>query len=583
MSTMSQDLRYAIRGLRKAPRFTAVAVTALALGIGAATATYSVVHAVLLRDLPYHEPDRLVMVWPEVNANKAMAALAETEMASLAQVSGISRWTLTLTGFGDPLEIVGTLVSTNHFGLVGTRPALGRDFRQGDDLPGAAGVAILSHEFWTRAFAADTEVVGQTVQISGAEYDRRTVIGVMPRSYRPLTGDTDVWVPLEGDPALGIEEDQSWYVNERVARLAPGATVALANEQIQAHARQVQARLPTIYDEEDASTATVQPLQEFVAGRTGSVLWIAFGAVSLVLLIACANVSNLLLARGEARARTLSVRAALGASRGRVASMLLAESSLLGLVGGGLGVGLAFALVEMIVRLAPADFPRIAEVELSGGVLLYAVVATIGSTLIAGVVPASRASRVDGSTCLGGSVRGTGTRVTGRLTSVLVGTQVALAVVVAVGAGLMLRSLGELLAVDPGIDGTHVLTLRPIPPGGRYTDGDAFRSYYGDVIEQIAAVPGVESVGAIQLLPGTDGNWSFPTFPQGVDLAEGSPTPSVNFRAVRPDYFETVRIPLRDGRLITTYDHGDSEAVAVVNEAFVDRFWAGQSPLGRSV
>ena len=433
MSTMSQDLRYAIRGLRKAPRFTAVAVTALALGIGAATATYSVVHAVLLRDLPYHEPDRLVMVWPEVNANKAMAALAETEMASLAQVSGISRWTLTLTGFGDPLEIVGTLVSTNHFGLVGTRPALGRDIRQGDDLPGAAGVAILSHEFWTRAFAADTEVVGQTVQISGAEYDRRTVIGVMPRGYRPLTGDTDVWVPLEGDPALGIEEDQSWYVNERVARLAPVATVALANEQIQAHARQVQARLPTIYDEEDASTATVQPLQEFVAGRTGSVLWVAFGAVSLVLLIACANVSNLLLARGEARARTLSVRAALGASRGRVASMLLAESSLLGLVGGGLGVGLAFALVEMIVRLAPADFSRIAEVELSGGVLLYAVVATIGSTLIAGVVPASRASRVDGSTCLGGSVRGTGTRVTGRLTSVLVGTQVALAVVVAVG------------------------------------------------------------------------------------------------------------------------------------------------------
>jgi putative ABC transport system permease protein len=382
---------------------------------------------------------------------------------------------------------------------------------------------------------------------------------------------------------VGLVADDSWYVNQRVARLAPGATVARANAEVKEHARRMQERLPTIFDDEEVATATVQPLHDFVAGGTGSVLWVAFGAVSLVLVMACANVANLLLARGEARGRDLAVRAALGAGRRRVAFPLLAESGLLSVSGGALGVALAYGLVSAAVRLAPEDFPRIAEVGVSRAVLVFALAATVLTTVVAGLVPALRASRVDATASLGSSVRGTGRRVASPVSAALVGIQVALAVVVAVGSGLMLRSLGALLAVDAGLVGEGVLTFRPNPPGGRYPDGEAFLEYYDRVTERVAAVPGVESVGAIHLLPGTENNWSFPTFPEGVDIPAGSPVPSVNFRAVRPGYFETLRIPLRTGRLLGAADRADSEPVALVNEAFVARFWPGEDPLGRTV
>lgn len=578
-----QDLRNAARGLRRAPLFTLAASVTLALGIGSAVATFSVVHAVLIRPLPYENPEELVAVWPEVNANKAMARLAQEEMPSLDAVSGISRWQITLTGAGDPQELNATLVSVGHFDLLGVHPILGRGFREGEDLPGAAGVAVLSYDLWTRAFGADPGIVGRTVDLSGAEYDRRTVIGVMPQGFRPVMGPTDVWVPLEGDPAESVEADDSWYVNWRIARLAPGASLARAAGELAQHALRLHERIPSIIEREEAETATIQPLRRDLVGQTGEVLWAALGAVGLVLLIACANAANLLLARGEARAHDLSIRFALGAGGGRVARLLFLESALLGVVGGTAGIGLAYALVGLIVRQAPPDFPFIGQVGVSGPVLGFALVATVGATILAGMIPAVRARKVDGTAALGGAARGVGRRGAGPLSRGLVTAQVGLAVVVAVGAGLMLRSLGALLSEDPGLDGSQVLVLHPNPLGSRYPDGEAFRDYYTRVMERVAAVPGVTGVGAIHILPGTGWNWSFPTFPEGVDVPEGSPTPTVNFRAVSGDYFQVTRIPLLAGRYPSDTDQGEGESVVVVNQAFVDRFWPGEESLGKEI
>ena len=333
LSTVFRDLKHGIRSLRSAPLLTGAVLATLGLGIGASTATFSVVHAVLLERLPYDDPDRLVVVWPEVNVNKALAIMAEDRMRSLQSVSGMSSWTLTLTGAGSPTEITGIQVSPHHFTLLGVQPPSAAPSPKRRRCR-AAGVVILSHDFWVRAFGADAEVIGQSFDIAGADYDRRTVIGVMSPNYRHVDRESEVWIPLEGDPALSIEEDRTWYVNTRIGRLAPGATMEQANAEVKDHASEVRERLPGNFGDEDPGEATVQSLRDFKARDVGRALWVALGAVSLVLLIACANVANLLMARGDARAGDLAVRAALGAGRAKILVMLLSEATLLGLLGG---------------------------------------------------------------------------------------------------------------------------------------------------------------------------------------------------------------------------------------------------------
>ncbi|MEJ2204213.1 MAG: ABC transporter permease [Gemmatimonadota bacterium] len=578
-----QDLRYAVRAVGRAPVFALAAVVTLALGIGSVTATFSVVHAVLLEELPYQAPDRLVMVWPEENYNKAMVASTLEAVPALESLSGYSVWDFTLTGEGEPREVKGVLVSAGHFELLGVEAALGRTFTPEEGEPGRAGVVVLSHGLWVRAFGADPDVLGRVLELSGAEYDRRTVVGIMPAGYDPLLGEGDLWVPLETDPSLSPEEDGSWFVNGRIGRLAPGIALEQAQEQVRAYALAIQARMPRLLDVEDARTATVQPLRTFVAQGLDRVLWVALGAVSLVLLIAAANVTNLLLARGEARARDIAVRSALGAPRRRMMRMLMAESGFLGGAGGILGVLLAYGLVHVLVRSAPADFPRIQEVDVDRAVLTFAVAVTLLATLVAGFVPAWRGSRANVVSSLGGGARGAGGRGSSRLNNTLVGAQVGLAVMVVVGSGLMLRSLHRRLEVDPGIRGEGVLTLHPNPPESRYTEASAYRQYYAEVLRRVGGLPGVRSVGAINLLPGTQSNWSFPTYPEDVDIAEDGTVPSVNFRGVVPGYFETVGIPLLRGRVLEAGDRTDAEAVLVVNEAFVKEFWPDGTALGKGV
>ncbi|MDH3224088.1 MAG: ABC transporter permease, partial [Gemmatimonadota bacterium] len=505
----AQDLRYGVTSVLRARGFFAGAALTLALGIAAATATFAVVHAVLLQDLPYPEADRLVVLWPETNGNKSMVGLAEEGMVSVEVASGVSGWALTLNGVGEPAQIQATAVSNAHFDVMGVLPALGRGFQEGDDLPGAAGVVVLAHGFWVSAFGSDPSVIGRVVDMSGAEYDRRTVIGVMPPGYRPFIRGTDVWIPLEGDPSTPLEEDRTWYVNHRLARLRVGATLEQANREIGPHAERIRERLPGVFAEDDPRRATVQPLGAFVAGDTGPVIWVAMGAVSLVLLIACGNVTNLLLARGDAQERAHSIRVALGASRARVARMLMAQNAVIAGAGGLAGAFLARGFLEALIRLAPPDFPRLDEIGFGGPVLAYATVATAVTLAVAGVWPAVRASRAGGTAVLGGGARGSAGVGPGRLSRGLVAAQIALALMVAVGSGLMLRSLTRLASEEVGLDAGQTLTFNPTPPGGRYPTRADFQLYYDQVTERLAALPGVTSVGAIHLLPGTWGNWSF--------------------------------------------------------------------------
>ena len=577
---LGQDFRYGVRALSRSPGFASSAVITLALGIGAATATFAVLHAVLLSPLPYPESDRLVVLWPETNGNVAMVDLAREELETVGEVSGISSWALTLSGVGEPLEIDATVASASHFDVMGVSPVMGRGFLDGDALPGSEGVVVLSHEFWSSAFGADPAVLGRVVEMSGADYDRRTVIGVMPPGYRPFFRDSDVWIPLQGDPSVALEADRSWYVNQRIARLAPDATLAGANQEIRPYAERIRARLPRVFDEETTRIASVQPLREYVAGDTGPVLWVTMAAVSLVLLIACGNVANLLLARGQTQVRAHSVRIALGASRVRVVRMLVAESALLAAGAGVLGALLAVALTGAVAAAAPENFPRVAEIGVDGPVLAYALFATAVTVVLAGLWPAVRTGGVEATAGLGGGGRGTAAAGSGRLGRGLVSLQVALALTVAVGSGLMLRSLDRLMSEEVGMDGRQVLTFKPSPSEARYGTRADFQRYYTQVLERVGSLPGVTDVGAIHLLPGTGGNWSFPVF-TGSPVADGETVPSANFRAIRPGYFETVRVPLLTGRTLTEADGEDAERVVVVNQAFVDRFWPGQDPLSQ--
>lgn len=583
MGTWMQDMRWAVHTLRRSPLFTTVAALTLAAGIGAATATFSVVRAVLFKDLPYREPGRLVEIWPHTNFNNAMVREAVAAMPAVEAASGISGWELTLVGEGEPTDVSANRVSPDHFRVLGVEPALGRSFRDEEGLPGRGDVVILSHAFWARVFGSDPGAIGRTIDLSGADADRHTVIGVMPPDFRPVVGHPEVWVPMSYDPAQDLNADISWYVNYRVARLAQGVTLAQATEQVRRFARSVRDRMPSRYDEDDLRRATAQPLARYLAGDMATFMWVALAAVSLVLLIACANVANLLLARTESRDHDLAVRCALGAGRARVARMLLDESAILGLLGGGTGIALAFGFVRLVRSVAPADFPRLDDMAVDGTALAYAVAVSLGAVLLSGLAPALRASQVRATASLGGGTRASVARRRSRLTLAFVGAEVALAVVVTVGSGLMLRSLERLASIDIGLDTDGVLVMRANPPEGRYADGESFRDYYAQVMARLRPLPEVASVGAIHLLPGTPDNWSFPTWPEGVTYPDDAPVPTVNFRVVWPGYFRTVGLrPLR-GRLLTDADGEGGEKVMLVNQAFVDRFWPGQDPIGRSV
>ncbi len=550
MHTFASNLRFALRSLRKTPGFTLVAGLTLALGIGANTAIFSVVHGVLLRPLPYPDPDRLVRVWPQTRFTGQLLDTFSERAGIFSGLSGFAHQTVSLAGDGPPEELAAGAVSPGHFAVLGVEPALGRGFLPEERRPGADPVAILSHGLWRQRFGGAAEALGQTLILDGVA---TTIVGVLPAAHEPLGPGWQLWRPLALDP--GSEEYRDSAAYHALARLGPGATLAEARAEVRTIAGRLRQEDPSRYGEDQVRGAGVVLLHDAVVGEIRPALLMLLGAVGLVLLIACANVANLLLARAGRRQRELAVRAALGAGRGRLVRQLLQESALLGLGGGALGLLAASWIVAVLAGRLPVDVPRVAALAIDGQVLGFTVLISLASALVFGVAPALRTTRLDVFAALKSGGRGAsvdGSRQ--RLNQGLVVVEIALAMVLVAGAGLLLKSFHELRQVELGFAPEQVLTLRLSPQGGVAEDGTRQTAFYRRVSEHLAALPGVEAVGAINLLPLTPGGLGLDYSTVDHRPPPGTPAPFVNVRLVDGQYFSALGVPLLHGRALDPSD-----------------------------
>ncbi|HJU55635.1 MAG TPA: ADOP family duplicated permease, partial [Pyrinomonadaceae bacterium] len=511
-----QDLRYGARMLWKSPVVSAVAVVALALGIGANTAIFSVVNTVLLRPLPFEEADRLVMVWDThplgrklgyeyIPSSNGSFEEFRQQSESFEQMAALDSWTVNLTGRNEPERIEGTRVSTSLFPLLRAQPMLGRAFTPEEEKQGAAHVVIMSHGLWQRRFGGDANILGQTVTLDGEQYE---VVGVMPPDFTfpqnsglpaffPFAKKTELWTPW-----VLTDEQRRNYGSHHIAiigRLKPGRALPQAQAELSAIARRLEQQYP---DPLTDFGVTVKPLREQVIGKSRVAILVLLCVVGFVLLIACANVANLLLARAAARQKEVAIRTALGASRSRVIRQLLTESVLLAFIGGALGVLLAMWGVDLLVALSPGDIPRTGEIGIDARVLAFTFGVSLLTGLVFGLAPALQASSHDLHEALKEGGRGgtTGPR-RARVRAVLIVSEVALALVLLVGAGLLVRSFFKLRQVSPGYDPENVLTLNTPLPKTRYKEGAQVTAFYQRLVERVKALPGVESVGAVSQLP----------------------------------------------------------------------------------
>jgi putative ABC transport system permease protein len=586
MSRLAQDLRYAWRTLRQAPGFTAVAVLTLGLGIGANTAVFSVLDAVLLRPLPFPHPERLVTLWERERGggpmNTSFANFLDWQSRSRAfdAIAVLSYWTPSMAGSGAPERLEGLRVSHDFFRALGVRPALGRDFLPQDDERGKHHVAIVSYDLWQRRLGGDPDLLGKSVLLDGLPY---TLVGVLPKGlespfstngYKPA----EIWAPLAYNPGLPFACRTCRHLRA-VARLRPGVAVVRANQELDAISRLLVAEHPRDYEQ---AGAAVIPLDENLVGDYRLSLLLLMGAVGLVLAIACANVSSLLLARSQRRLGEMAVRAALGATRARIVRQLLTESALLHLLGGALGALLAAAGVAALVHFSPPNVPRLYLAAVDARVLAVTFGVALLSGIVFGLVPALRCS---GSTLRAAVAAGGAGAVVRRrrLDGLLVTGDVALALMLLIGAGLVLQSLFRLFAVDPGFDPHRLLAAEISVSGPRYAENAKVVELYRQVLDRVRALPGVEEAAVASQLP-LGGN--FDGFgirlESNPDAAEGD-MPTAQRFAVSAAYRRAMRIPLLRGRDLTAYDQAGAPAVVLVNRTFAERVWPGQEALGKRV
>jgi putative ABC transport system permease protein len=585
MQTLLQDLRYGARMLVKKPGFTLIAVITLALGIGANTAIFSIVNTVLLRPLPYPESDQLVLVWgrlPGHGLDKLGASPPEfadyrAQNQVFSAVACYASLGLNLTGGGEPERITATYVSASLFPVLGVQPVAGRIFWPEEDQPGHNQVVMLSHGLWQRRFAGQTRVIGQTITLNGRSH---TVIGVMPASLQFLHPETEVWKPM-GFTAEDLSENErgSHYLSV-IARLRPGVTERQAQADLAAIARRMQQQHPTVYQENSGWGATIIGLHAELVGDVQLALWVLLGAVGCVLLVACANVANLLLQRAVTRQREMAIRSALGAGRWRIMQQLLAESPLLALVGGGLGLLLAVWSQDWLLSLSPADLPRLAEIGIDGRVLGFTFAVSLLTGWLFGLAPGWQSSRLSLNEALKeGSGKSAASGSRHRLRGALVAGEIAVTLVLLIGAGLMLKSLYRLQQVEPGFDPSNVLTMRLALQQARYSEPRRQRAFFEQLLARIASLPGVQAAGAVNYLPlsGTGNRRNF--------SLEGQPEPKLNleFRMISPDYFRALGIRLRAGRLFSERDREDAPRVAIINETFARLFFSNEDPLGKRI
>ncbi|HJQ32698.1 MAG TPA: ABC transporter permease [Pyrinomonadaceae bacterium] len=585
MRAFLQDLRFGARVLRKRPGFTAVAVLALALGIGANTAIFSVVEAVLLRPLPYERPEQLVLMYEDgrdvqnrwVSYPNFLDWRARNR--SFEAMSTIRGWDLTLTGDGGPPEsLTARMVSADYFDVMRVRPLVGRAFLREEDRPGAAPVTVLSHGFWQRRFGGDPDIVGKTITLDDKPF---TVVGVMPPEFRHQ-GPPPLWV------LMGQWTGQDNWM-QRDVRVAGNVVARLKDGVTIEQARADMANLKDALTRESPYTNAghvirVVPLKESIVGESRTPLLLMFGAVGFVLLIACANVANLLLARATTRRREFAIRAALGASGRRLARQLLAESLLLAALGGAAGLLLAWWGVDLLCAAEPPGLPGVAGAGVNARVALF----TFGLTLLTGVVfglaPAWRANREDVSDALKGTstAAGGGAASGGRLRGALVVTEVALAFVLLVGAGLLTRSLVRLLNSNPGFDPTNVLTMPVTLSRQRYQGKEEITRFQRELLARVSALPGVEAACISNSLPG------FPAWQNDIAVEGGAPIKAgeelnVDWSIVSEDYFRVMRVPVLRGRTFTEREAREGSPVVVVDENLARRFWPGQDAVGKRI
>ena len=584
MPTLLQDLRYAIRTLAREPGFTLVALVTLALGIGANTAIFSIVNAVLLRPLPYHEPQRVVLLWSHwTNWTKTWVSepeLADYQQArSLEHVAGFSSTSFNLTGGpgSEPLRVLAAQVQAPMFDALGAKPLVGRVFSGDEDRPGRERVVLLTEGLWRSRFGSDPSIVGRTIDLDAVAY---TVVGVLPASLRlPLDYATrtftQIWVPLALGP-VDPQERGNHGINA-LGRLKPGVTLPQAQAEIDTITRGFLRQYDDLYDETFGLTLVPAPIEVF--GDIRPALMILLLAVGAVLLIACANVANLLLARSESRQKEIAVRVALGAGRHRIVRQLLTESMALSVVGGAAGIALAYALTQGLVALDPLKIPRVQDIALDGRVLAFTAAISALTGVLFGIVPALQSSRTDLQSVLkeGGRDSHVGA---GWLRRVLVTSEIAASVVLVAAAMLLARSFARLLDVDAGFNPAHVLTLRTSLPNATYTDSAAMVRAYAEVGRRLRESPGVQAAGAVTGLPmaSTRGDWGIRIEGRPMDPREGL---AADWQVVTPGYFEALGTPLRGGRTFTDADTASSLPVIVVNETMAKKYWPGVDAVGR--
>ncbi|HEV8599772.1 MAG TPA: ABC transporter permease [Gemmatimonadales bacterium] len=583
-SRLAQDLRFGIRVLRTRPAFTAVAVLTLGLGIGANTAIFSTVNGVLLKPLPYPESQNLVTFWgtapekrlPVVNYPDAMFVFFHQRTRVFEKVAAYSTGSVSLSGDGEPERVTGTWVSSDFFAVMRQVPIAGRAFLPEDATRGKSDVVVLSHALWRRRFGGDRSLVGKSILIGGQP---TVVIGVMPQGFG-FPDDSELWLPQVLDP----QSLNNWYLST-VARLKPGRGVADAHREVVALSDEFMlGRLAQFPDAKPGGArAVVQPVLSSLVGDARTPLLVLLGAVGCVLLIASANIGNLLLARALARSREMALRCCLGASAGRLAAQLLTESLVLALLGGAAGLLFGVLGIRAIQGLELGPVPRLAEIRLDPLALLFTLGVTLAAGVLFGLAPAIRASRVDPATGLHEGARSGTSGGARRLSHGFVVAQLALSLVLLIGAGLLLRSFRRTLAVDPGFRPEHVLTARVQLPWPKYGSDTVVRIFQSRLLESVRGLPGVQHAGLANRIPFSRGNPQQNLFVEGQPPRSGEAVPVINSRVASVGYFEAIGTPILQGRDFLPSDDPGDPPVVIVDETVARQYWPGGDPIGKRI
>ncbi len=585
METLWQDLRYGFRWLARSPGFTAVVILTLALGIGANTAVFSIVNAVLLRPLPYPDFDRLVMIWNEYNgapSHNSVPDFADRQEQSetLERVAAFDFRDVNLTGRGDPLRIRGGRVTGEFFSVLGVEPTLGRIFLAEEYQPGVNAVVILDHGCWEGVFGGDPGIIGKIVTLNDLAF---TVVGVMPEGFRSPISRVDLWTPI------GFTSQQKSDANRGneylwiLGRMRRDFTL----DQVEAEMDAIAARVPDRDPERreyllrNRWDSQVVPLRQQLVGDFRSALLVLQGAVAFVLLIGCVNVANLFLSRGSTRQKELAIRRVMGAGRVRLIRQMLTESLLLSVAGGGLGLLLAQWGIDFLATVAGPEVTRMGGIRIDSHVLGFSLLLSLATGVLFGLVPALSSSRVNFHGSL--KVGGWGSRNAGqqKLRRILVSLEVALAMVLLVGAGLLMNSFLRILRVDPGFQSSGRLTMTLSLPASRYSQGQQGMDFFGELLPRLESLPGVRSVGVSHLLPFSGENHRMTFHVEGLETPPGEKSPGGSYRFVYPGYFRAMGIPMLRGRTFDLLDAGENRRVILIDARSAKKFWPDQDPIGR--